>query len=107
MGRVVQKNVPEFAGPHFGAKLADANPRNFDPALLNKSVATTKLSMGSAATMERKGFDISASVTFGNHYVGASKCDAPTFLTSGDAGQGIDAATGTTSASPKGDVPSS
>lgn len=35
--------------------------------------------------MERKGFDISASVTFGNQHVGASKHDAPTFLTTGDA----------------------
>ncbi len=95
----MQKHVPEFTGPHFGKKLADANPRHFDPATLNKSVATTKLNMGSALTMQRRGFDISASVTFGNQYVGASKCDAPTFLTTGDAtagggsALGIDAAT--------------
>jgi hypothetical protein len=92
----VQKHVPEFQGPHFGAKLADANPRNFDQSKLKTSAAVSKLNMGSALTMERRGFDISASVTFGNQYVGASKCDAPTFLTTGDATVtsplGIDAA---------------
>lgn len=100
LGRVVQKNVPEFLGPHFGAKLADANPRNFDAATLKQAGAcVNRLNMGSALTMERRGFDISNSVTFGNQYVGASKTDAPTFLTTGDAtvqnALGIDACAGT------------
>lgn len=98
----MQKNVPDFPGPHFGAKLADANPRHFDEATLKQAGAcVNKLNMGSALTMERRGFDISNSVTFGNQYVGASKTDAPTFLTTGDATvknpMGIDACSGTTS----------
>jgi hypothetical protein len=65
--------------------MATRNERHFDPALLIASKGTVnKLNMGSSAFMERKAADISASVTFGNQYVGASTTDAPTFLTTGD-----------------------
>ena len=73
LGRTVQKNCPDFPGPHLGAKMATKNERNFDPSLLNRGVVN-KLNMGSSQTMERKNFDIATSVTFGNQ-----------FLTTGDA----------------------
>ena len=84
LGRTVQKNCPDFPGPHLGAKMATKNERNFDPALLNKGVVN-KLNMGSALTMERATCNIATSVTFGSQYAGQSARDSPTFLTTGDA----------------------
>lgn len=72
LGRTVQKNVPDWTGPQLGVKMATKNERNFDPELLKKNVAVTKLNMGSATTMERKTFDHSASITFASQYSGKS-----------------------------------
>lgn len=67
LGRVIQKNYPEFKGPILGVREATANPRTFTAAQQKEAnSAVPRLMMGSYGTMERTTVDHSSSVTFGS-----------------------------------------
>ena len=84
LGAVAQKRVKEFAGPHLGVKLADANKREFTEDQLKEArAATSKLTGGSAATMERAEV-LKSGITMGNTYSGDGSAEASK-LTGGSA----------------------
>ena len=71
LGAVVRKRCKDYDGPQLGVKLADANVREFtDEQKAEARAATSKLTAGSAATMERSGV-IKTGVCFGNDQGGA------------------------------------
>jgi hypothetical protein len=56
LGSTVQATVPEFGGPHLGARIAKANKREWTPeqlAAARLNGAISKQSAGSSDTMER------------------------------------------------------
>ena len=67
LGRTVQAT---YKGPKLGAKVSAKNVRNFTPEQLKGDGGMTKLAAGSSATMERKAFNDTNSVTFGNKVAG-------------------------------------
>lgn len=80
LGRTVQTTVPDFRGPHLGAKMSSSSRSSFRPALSSapappvKNKGTygglSKFAMGSSRTMQKQGFNDSKSITFGADTVG-------------------------------------
>lgn len=83
LGSAAQK-VPSFSGPAFGAKLANANPREFSEEVLKAGAATqTFLGTGSHGCATAAGiFDTSKDIVKSTSPVSA----APTFLGTGSHG---------------------
>ncbi|CAM9435585.1 unnamed protein product [Chrysoparadoxa australica] len=72
LGGVVQREVPEFQGPQFGARAAAPNKREWTEeqaaqARLDSSI--TRLSKGSSETMDRQEV-VRTGITFGSEYAG-------------------------------------
>ncbi|GMI12460.1 hypothetical protein TrLO_g2941 [Triparma laevis f. longispina] len=77
LGRTVQTTVPDFRGPHLGAKMSGNSSQSFRgsaPAPKKQPAynGMTKLAMGSSQTMERTGnkFNDTRNVAFGANTVG-------------------------------------
>ena len=85
LGSVVQKRCKDYAGPQLGVKLADANKREFTEDQLKEArAATSKLSAGSSATMERNDV-LKSGITMGNTYAGGAGSSEASKLASGSA----------------------
>ena len=85
LGSVVQKRCKDYAGPQLGVKLADANKREFTEDQLKEArAATSKLSAGSSATMERSDV-LKSGITMGNTYAGGAGSSEASKLASGSA----------------------
>ena len=85
-GSAVQANVKSFKGPHLGVKLAQANKRDFTEEQLREGrSATSKLTQGSSAHMERSEVT-KQGITFGNTAAGGAGSSEVTKQISGSAG---------------------
>ncbi|KAG5184842.1 calponin homology domain-containing protein, partial [Tribonema minus] len=72
LGSTIQSSVPEFHGPHLGAKMHTANKREFTAEQMAKARlggAITKQTQGSAAVMERLHVT-KGGITMGAEYAG-------------------------------------
>lgn len=83
LGSLAQSKIPGWSGPAIGVKLAEKNAREFTAEQLAASkMATSKLTCGSSATMERTGV-MKTGITFGNDQSGSGDGSATSKLTVG------------------------